>query len=479
MTTERSRKKKFQMRIGDFFNRILPGELWVMSRSVYYAIRHRFNAARLPANGRYFVLEEKTDKMSAEVAIRAMKEHFQMLESALSKKSVIKVGFCVYSSSEWQCEKVYRFFENDDRFKPSIILCGLDTGNRELTKKTYLETCRWFEEKGTYDLDYCGCKKTHASAAYKLDSYDILFYFQPSSNYLPEAVNFLYRTQTQLMAFVLYGYKIIGLKDLHVKRNLMGVDLLQMFWVHFCTNEPERSIRQNMRLKGYNAVVSGLPKIDDLIDASFAARSNIWKETKGTKLKIIWAPHFNMEENMNGTFHENYEWFYEFAKRHLEYSWIVKPHPRMMKGALEKGVFDSPQEYKEYFAKWDRLPNASVVASGDYYEIFRTSDAMITDSMSFRAEYFHTLKPLLVLLPPVPRPIVGEADKLESEGCYRARGNDFRQIEKFIVADIQCDCLRKSREKVYHEVLDIKSKIGMSSSRYIYEWIVRHIFYCE
>ncbi|WP_029233787.1 CDP-glycerol glycerophosphotransferase family protein [Butyrivibrio sp. VCB2006] len=467
--------KSKEMKLASFFNEKTNGKLWHISRTFYYDYRHLLNSFRLPKGKRYFSLEKKIEKKPVDKAIELMNDLFKENEAIISQKKKIRVGFCVYSSAEWQCEKVYRYMEADDRFTPSIILCGLNTDNSLLTNRTYMTTCRYFEEKATYSLDYYGCEK-HSDHDNTLDEYDILFYFQPSSNYLPEAINFAYRLQNQLMLFVLYAYKLESGKDVHVKRNLNGVDLLQMFWMHFCTNYPEYLIRKNKKLRAYNAIVTGLPKIDDLLDKTYETRYELFKTTSDTKYKIIWAPHFNMEDNMNGTFYENYTWFYEYARTHSEYSWIVRPHPRMMKGALKKGVFESEEAYDEYMDKWDELPNARVIPFGDYYDFFDSSDAMITDSLSFIYEYSFTQKPLLVLLPEKPRILNEEAEKLVKKGCYSACGSDFESINRFIEEYISDDPIKESRLSAFKEILDIRGKLGMSTSEYIYKWVCDRIY---
>ena len=51
----------------------------------------------------------------------------------------------------------------------------------------------------------------------------------------------------------------------------------------------------------------------------------------------------------------------------------------------------------DYFFKWESLPNARVHEDIDYYDLFATADAMITDCVSFRAEYLFANKPGLIL----------------------------------------------------------------------------------
>jgi len=56
------------------------------------------------------------------------------------------------------------------------------------------------------------------------------------------------------------------------------------------------------------------------------------------------------------------------------------------------------EEVDSYFETWSSLENAKVSWDGDYFDIFKTSDAMITDCGSFLAEYLPTKKPILHLI---------------------------------------------------------------------------------
>ena len=122
-----------------------------------------------------------------------------------------------------------------------------------------------------------------------------------------------------------------------------------------------------------------------------------WKMTRPDAKKIIWAPH-HMIDGEFSTFQWNYQFMYEFAKAHPEISWVVKPHPNLVHTAIGKKVFSSVQSYKDYFQKWDSLPNAKVYTGTYYQAIFATSDGMIQDCGSFIFEYQYVDKPMIYLL---------------------------------------------------------------------------------
>lgn len=50
-----------------------------------------------------------------------------------------------------------------------------------------------------------------------------------------------------------------------------------------------------------------------------------------------------------------------------------------------------------YYSEWECLPNAQL-ETGEYVDLFMTSDAMIHDCGSFTIEYHYTLKPVMYLV---------------------------------------------------------------------------------
>ena len=58
------------------------------------------------------------------------------------------------------------------------------------------------------------------------------------------------------------------------------------------------------------------------------------------------------------------------------------------------------KEINEYYKFWEKLPNGEFKNESDYFEIFKNSDALITDCGSFLAEYLPTKKPILHLVNP-------------------------------------------------------------------------------
>lgn len=206
------------------------------------------------------------------------------------------------------------------------------------------------------------------------------------------------------------------------------------------------------------------------MDVFFESGKNIpvnklWKNPGGKK--IIWAPHHSVREVPHtATFEQNYRFFLEYARAHSkETSWVVKPHPLLAISAVKAGIFQSAEEWNKYLREWEILPNA-VVINGQYGDIFKTSDCMILDSVSFKAEYLYVHKPLLYLTSDMITN--NEFGDLVQERLYTAPGNDFAAITEFIENISETDPNKYTREQFFRDELDYYSRNKMLARDRVY-----------
>ena len=109
------------------------------------------------------------------------------------------------------------------------------------------------------------------------------------------------------------------------------------------------------------------------------------------------------------------------------------------------------KEVDEYYNDWSTVGN--IYTQGDYFNIFKTSDMMITDSGSFLAEYLPTKKPLI-------RPINPDSIGLNSIGefivsaYYQTSNNDdlLKTLEDVVFKNN--DYMKEKRYSVANELFD-------------------------
>jgi CDP-glycerol glycerophosphotransferase (TagB/SpsB family) len=149
-----------------------------------------------------------------------------------------------------------------------------------------------------------------------------------------------------------------------------------------------------------------------------------------------------------GTFNENYKFFLDFAKKHQEYSFVLKPHPALKSACIEKGLM-SEKEFDEYIEEWKSLSNANVYQEGNYIDLFKSSDILITDCSSFLAEYFPSKKPIIFINRKDRAPFDDFGKKL-SKGFYFVNKAD--EIEEILQ---EKDYLKPVREKLARKYFKI------------------------
>lgn len=209
-----------------------------------------------------------------------------------------------------------------------------------------------------------------------------------------------------------------------------------------------------------NCVVVGYPKLDTYLIPTTESIDNIWKNPE--KIKIIYAPHHSFESfSMKlATFTENGKLILEWAKSHPETTWVFKPHPKLKYGLMTNKIMNE-KEIEDYYKEWSKI--GAVYEQGDYFDIFKSSDLMITDCSSFLAEYLPTKKPLI-------RPTNSNSMKLNEIGrlltkeYYHTKNNQelLNTLEEVVVK--RNDYKKDDRIKLASEIFDFE--IGSASKIY-------------
>ena len=91
------------------------------------------------------------------------------------------------------------------------------------------------------------------------------------------------------------------------------------------------------------------------------------------------------------------------------------------------------------------MKNAKIYTQGDYFDLFKTSDALITDCGSFLAEYLFTKKPILHLRTKLQNRPFNKIGKKIIENYYQIYNLDeLKNIFNRIILDNE-DYLKKKR----------------------------------
>lgn len=141
---------------------------------------------------------------------------------------------------------------------------------------------------------------------------------------------------------------------------------------------------------------TGSPKVDALIEAA-EVLGHEHRHDNGQRTRVVWAPHHSYSPHwLNfGTFAQMYLEALEWATEHPEIDVCLRPHPFMFGTLVDREVI-SDSDLDAWLAAWDALPNTSIDSVSGPAELFVGCDVLLTDGISFLAEY-----PLVTSKPPV------------------------------------------------------------------------------
>lgn len=395
------------------------------------------------------------------------KTRFNELQTAAFESSVervrakdkIKIGFVLYDASMWCGDALYRLFEKSARYAVTVFAClRQDQADDHSVRIDFHHGIEQFRSA-----------KINAVAIENDDDIvepqDVLIYLTPYADVLTKHFKIQNLSAHTLICYIPYG--------MHTSSNVgvCNLPIVSQAWKIFLdTLDSVNFYRTNCRTGAPNAVCSGYPKMDYFFADS---RENyVWKEAQPHSTKIIWAPHWSINDGIRfSTFHWNYQFFFEYAKAHPETSWVVKPHPNLLFSAVKENIFENADAFEQYLKRWNALPNAKVETGAYYYDIFASSDGLIHDCGSFTLEYQYTHKPMLFLRRDTQ--VFGQLGLELMKNTYCADGRDFAKISDFIekVLIAKYDPEAQSRREFFDKHLNYRMSNGLSASEYVFNAI--------
>lgn len=376
-------------------------------------------------------------------------------------KRKLKVVFLNSQNSKWVYQSLYEEFEKNPHFEVQVLITVGDKMMKKKNaflnyKKLALDNYNFFTSKNmnvAYAFDFD--KKQYIDlSTFKPD---IIFYEQPWG--LNKHHNILATSKYALPFYCSYGSNITN------GTNEYSEALYGDVYTYFLDNNFTKKFLKSHNLDENRLSVAGQLKLDAYLKPIDKTKI-LWKTNKK---RIIYAPHHSFSDDSIlrfGTFDKNYKFFYNYAKSHPEFEFILKPHPELKKNIIKEKLM-SIEEMTQYFKMWEELPNAQIYEYGCYFDIFRTSDLLITDCNSFLFEYLPTNKPVIQLINDKSIGHNEYGQKIIS-GYYSAKNIDEinQLVEQLLVKEY--DPLKEVRANVIEKDL-IRPNGGVS------KYIVRHI----
>lgn len=306
-------------------------------------------------------------------------------------KKQINVVFFASSLPMWRYQHIYEVLCKHRRFKIWIVIAPASAFSDTQKAKDIEELKDFFTKKNIpYIIGWNGHDK-YLDIRMEFDP-DVLFYPQPYRNFYPEnnheRINY-FHFYDKLLCYCPYAFWDC--------RGAWSYDLpLHRYaWKLFYSTELHRQdAKQYSKSGDRNVEVVGYPNADDFLSDY---HKDVWKSQNARKKRIIYAPHFTI--SAGGYLEQsNFLWLGEFmqeiAKLYVDrIQFVFKPHPRLYSELCKHDEWGEDKTMA-YYEAWNTMDNTQL-QTGEFVDLFMTSDAMIHDSGSFTVEYHYSGKPVM------------------------------------------------------------------------------------
>ncbi|MBR1626122.1 MAG: CDP-glycerol glycerophosphotransferase family protein [Bacteroidales bacterium] len=390
--------------------------------------------------------------------------HQQRYVKKLHKRGdKIKVVFIASNLSLWKYERVYRLMSKDERFCVTILLSPIITIDKQAQLNDIRQLREYFLLKNIPFIDF---KETELPFDLRRLDPDIIFYPQPYTVLLNKEHNST-SFYDKLLCYAPYGFWDTS-GEWSYNRKFHNV-AWKLFYATLINKNDAIRIAKN---KGRNVVVSGYLGTDDFLEE----KELLYRE-KSQQKRIIWAPHFSIggdDELVHfSTFLDIADFMQNIAQKYTTIQWIFKPHPWLLSELYAHRDWGK-ERADAYYDFWRNIPNGQL-QTGEYVDLFMTSDAMIHDCGSFTIEYLYTQNPVMYLTKDIEY-VKSTKNQLgkESLDCHYI-GQSKDDIISF-VDNIVCngkDTMKNRRKEFFDKYLYLPA--GKTVARNIYEDLVKSL----
>ncbi len=328
--------------------------------------------------------------VQAELARQANQALEARVRQRLDAGATLRVSFIVSERAKWNTQGVLELLaERGAEVGVTLMRMERQGESEQDARTTYAEERRFFSELGVpvtagYDWD----AQRHLPPE-SIDA-DVVFLQQPwRMEQFPRRL-----LGRALTSYLHYGIALMDNTDMHYA--IPGFH--PYLWRHYAPTEYHRDMHLEVDPSAWDrSRVVGYPKLDRYLDPP-PTTSHLWSDTSETRHRVVVAPHHSV--GPTGLKMSTFAWsgpaLLSLARGRADVSWLYKPHPRLRHAVVTNDVM-SRADFDAYERSWAQLPNVAVYTGPDYLDAFRTSDALITDSGSFLAEYAPTGRPIIRL----------------------------------------------------------------------------------
>jgi hypothetical protein len=249
---------------------------------------------------------------------------------------------------------------------------------------------KFLDAKGLNPLVMNG--KSHVDLLYLMHlAPDYIFRQSPWDHHLPEPFRTPNLSFTKI-CYITYGMMLSGTGS--SQYNQPFHNLCDLIFSETSFHQAE--YRNRRQLGDIGVYLTGSPSLESFEKRVKELPNGRWPvEVPSNVPKVIWAPHHCISSKWIGasTFFENQKIMLLYAKR-KDISILFRPHPAMREKVCSSGRMTAV-EYDQWLNEFESGPYSRLDCESEYIDQMQASDFMITDGISFFAEYLVTGKPLI------------------------------------------------------------------------------------
>lgn len=313
---------------------------------------------------------------------------YRRIVRSIRRKGKINVLFIASSLAMWRFDELYRLMKRDSRMNVGICIRPFAKYRGEEYEKCRDALAQYFKSQA-FDFE-CIEDSSDFDRLKEAFSPDIIFYPQPYDGCYNNSMEWR-KNLDCLLVYVPYGLTPVDTPE------LLNNGLVNYAWKHYVQYPVYADLAERVcNNLGRNVVVVGDFRRAEL---SGPGLSDPWKKFPDGKSRkrIIWAPHFQIFANELFN-RPDFLWvgdaMLRMAKKFSDSIQIAfKPHPSLFT-ELCKHPDWGPARTHDLYRQWAEMTNTQL-ETGEYTDLFKTSDAMIHNCGSFACEYLYVDKPVV------------------------------------------------------------------------------------
>jgi hypothetical protein len=355
----------------------------------------------------YDALQKQLTNSSAEVKANTdarIRSVYSLTATSMRKSAPlggrIRCIFLIHAIETWDAlADLHQAMLQDERFTPIVATInrrypGQDGFGNEDKTSAYLS------ELGVKHLRFGMQDAYQALEILKTMAPDIIFRQSQWDNDIPRAFSAV-ELQFAKLCFIPYASTIIDRYGVNEKVQdsssifAYNQPYHQLAWRIY--SETRFSAENYRRFHGADpskVVLSGFPKNERIMRAR---GSDDWpiSNDAGRRYRVVWAPHHSLGPGWLafGVFHLIFDQMLAWAMQRPDIDFVLKPHPALFSTAV-KEAHVSQARIDQFETIWHNLPNCDI-CTGQYADLFGSSDLLITDGVSFLTEFQLFDKPLV------------------------------------------------------------------------------------